>query len=160
VQPAAEGEHAKQLLDKAFESWAHGLEEEEIDVLWAYQAADGTHALVNGIMRGSIDPSTLAADQQRLAADVTVGLESAVGKGQVPEPVVVWRGIQDLEKAFGVPRAAAPSLVGVERRMAGFQSTTTDRMVAIDEYLNHATGAVSIQVLADSRPVAGTVALR
>ena len=26
--------------------------------------------------------------------------------------------------------------------MAGFQSTTTDRLVAIDEYLNEATGAL------------------
>lgn len=52
----------------------------------------------------------------------------------LPEPVEVWRGIRDTEKAFGVPVDRIEELVDTELESTAFFATSLDRVVAETEF--------------------------
>lgn len=121
-------------LDAAYAEWARELTSEEVTALRLYQSSERAYGLVNGTLRGSVDPSDLDASDIDLVGHVIGGVSSALTKGAVRNAVTVWRGVRSLERTLGAARSDAASLVGTRKRMAGFASCTVVRSVAEDQF--------------------------
>ena len=129
-------------LDAGYAAWAASLAREEVAALRSYQSSERAFPLVNGVLRGTIDASTLDASEAGLVGDVIAGLGTAIAKGQLPAAVRVWRGLRSLHSTFGVHPAEADRLVGSEHRLAGYASCSVVRSVAETAFIHPSDGAL------------------
>ena len=71
-------------------------------------------------------------DSPEEAMDVAIDLQELMTP--LPEPVEVWRGIRNVEAAFGLPVDRLDELVGHDRDVPMFFATSLDRDVAESEF--------------------------
>jgi hypothetical protein len=114
------------LLDRDFASWASSLLPAQLNALRAYQ--EGAYRLINGVLRGRIDRSSLSRRENELVLTVRAALDDAIDAGTMVRPCRVYRGIRDVQRVFGVDSPDA--LLSEDFVLAGYVSTSIRRLVA------------------------------
>jgi hypothetical protein len=129
-------------LDEAFRAWAEGLTAKQRRALLRWQADNNGYAEFPRYVR---EPGVTF---DRRLDGIVVQLTTAILAGRTPADLVVWRGVRSSVDAFGVAASRLHELVGVERVMEGFLSTSFDEDVVRDAFLDPAGtgGAVLIEL--------------
>lgn len=99
------------------------------------------YELVNGLLRGTVNPDDLEEHDRTNLSRIIAGVRTAIAAGACQE-VVVWRGVRNVAATFGVDHESAASLVGKVRVAAGFLSTTVFRSIAMSEFVGPKQGAL------------------
>lgn len=64
----------------------------------------------------------------------------------LPDEVTVWRGIRSVERTYGVPTQHLGTLIGATRQIARFLSTSVDRSIVENEFVEPATSPAILRV--------------
>lgn len=141
MQSDHDGHETAERLEEWYRPHFARLSPEESDALRCYQVSDRAYGLVNGVLRGGIDPRDLAPNELDLVSRLIADVSSGLAKSPLSKEVTVWRGIEDVEATFGPTSPDCSALIGVEKRLAGFASSTVSREVA-EEFADALLGAL------------------
>ncbi|MCC7077904.1 MAG: hypothetical protein IT198_12330 [Acidimicrobiia bacterium] len=106
-----------------------------------FQARDRSYESVNRPLRGE-EPMT--AESAALVSD----LRDAVRRRRLPVDVRVFRGVRNVERTCGMSREELTGLVGQQRQLRGFLSTTMDRRVALEEFAEPGRAPALLELVA------------
>lgn len=121
-----DGERLTAILDTRFERIADSFTPPEFAAMGEWQRSDRAYEAIQAALRGgrSNDETDLLIERIALA----------IGRLKLPEDAVLWRGIRDVRKAFGVDARDIGQLIGVRVPNPGFMATSTAREVALSEF--------------------------
>jgi hypothetical protein len=131
-RPAAHEVLLADGLDGHFAGALGTLTAREHAALAAYQGTDRLYDRINGLLRGG--PVSSDPGEAGRLADLIDNLYSAIGKGDVPDGITVWRGLRDRTRLFGTD--PDEPLVGAEIVLDGFTSVSVYEHVARGGFLS------------------------
>lgn len=122
-----DGEHLTAILDARYEAVADAFTPPEFAAMWQWQRSDRAYEAIQAALRGGQS----SAETELLIEKIAL----AIGRMKLPEDAVLWRGVRDARKAFGVDaRDIAGLRGGVLPPNAGLMAATTSRRVAVEEF--------------------------
>ncbi|MFT4189272.1 MAG: hypothetical protein QM621_11900 [Aeromicrobium sp.] len=114
-------------FDADFREWRSSLTPSERAAIAAWQGVDRRYQRIQAVISGSADASPADA---KVARD----LLSAIRKGAIRRPTVLWRGVRSSTSAFGLPASELGNLAGARRRVDRFFAASLSRQVATTEF--------------------------
>ncbi len=121
-----DGERLAAMLDARFDRVADAFTPPEHAAIWEWQRSDRTYEAIQAALRGGAPSAETELFIEKIAL--------AIGRMKLPEDAVLWRGVREVRKAFGVDARDIGQLVGVRVPNPGFMATSTSREVALSKF--------------------------
>jgi hypothetical protein len=125
------------------------LSARQLHAIRTWQRTDRSYGLVQGIMRGDVDPASLSPTDRAHALELIADLAEAIASGRTTRPVTVYRGIRSLSNTFKVDRPDA--LPRYPAPLDGFSATSIHREIAATEFVTAAGAVLELDVPAGMR---------
>lgn len=131
-------------IDDAFPDQRGRLTPRQLAAIRAWQRTDRSYELVQGVLRGTLDPATLTPDENRYVETLIADLDRAIESSRVMRRVTVYRGIRSLRATFGVERA--DEVAAEPAPFKGYTAASIHRAVARIEFSSPAGALLEIEL--------------
>lgn len=134
----------RDAIEEAFRGHRGRLTARQRAAVRAWQATDRSYELVQGVLRGAIDPAALSPAEREHVKALIADLDDAIESVRIARGLTVYRGIRSLRRTFGVERVQD---IPVEPDpFEGYTATSIHRDVAIDEFTSSAGVLLEIEL--------------
>lgn len=134
----------RDAIDEAFRGQRGRLTARQRAAVRAWQRTDRSYELVQGVLRGAIDPVALSPAEQEHVKALIADLDDAIESVRISRRLMVYRGIRSLCRTFGVERLEDVPAKPDPRKE--YTATSIYREVAIDEFTSPAGALLEIEL--------------